>query len=246
MLRIITIVSVSIVVLCSGKNFIDDNDSLDSIISYPFFATVLFNDEFACIGTILSQQHILTARVCIEGRTSQQMKVRVGSSNANNGGTIYPVKKLIGGNLEEESIGIIELENSINYDVNKAEAVEFFDFEKRDAFGSEATLVCLSNARFDSPRYLTTVNYKIVADEECNVEPIYRISEKKICAISLGQVAENCLYGVAGAPILVQGQLIGIFPDIFHPPQGRPEAYSNVLAYIDWIRENIGYEYVDH
>ncbi|KAE8331507.1 trypsin-like cysteine/serine peptidase domain-containing protein [Aspergillus sergii] len=74
-----------------------------SAVDYPYMAGVLssgiFNDAFFCGGVVIGKRTVLTAASCLEELFAQlsakQLKVRVGSANHSQGGTVVPVSKII-------------------------------------------------------------------------------------------------------------------------------------------------------
>lgn len=64
------------------------------------------------------------------------------------------------------------------------------------------------------------------------------IHHSTICTI-LKQGHGAC-YGDSGGPLVSAGKLIGVVSWGIPCAQGRPDAFTRVTSYLDWIAENTG------
>ncbi|KPI95066.1 PREDICTED: trypsin, alkaline C-like [Papilio xuthus] len=74
--------------------------STTNISRYPFGAALLYswggsNFRQACGGTILNNRSILTAGHCVWRDSANQWRIRVGSTNANSGGVVHNINRII-------------------------------------------------------------------------------------------------------------------------------------------------------
>ncbi|KAL0850910.1 hypothetical protein ABMA28_006819 [Loxostege sticticalis] len=70
--------------------------STTTIGQYPEMVSLLFNNRQFCGGSILNNRSVLTAAHCTHGRMSNaSWRSRVGSTNANSGGTVLNTNRII-------------------------------------------------------------------------------------------------------------------------------------------------------
>ncbi|RVE51120.1 hypothetical protein evm_004263 [Chilo suppressalis] len=73
--------------------------SVTTITNYPEMVSLLYsagssNHRQQCVGTILTNRAILTAGHCTYGHGRDRWRARVGSTNANSGGTVYSTQHI--------------------------------------------------------------------------------------------------------------------------------------------------------
>ncbi|VVD04172.1 unnamed protein product, partial [Leptidea sinapis] len=106
---------------------ISNGASVD-ISSFPFAAVLLRESLFgnfvqSCVGSIVNNRCILTSANCFYYDVPSQWSVRLGSSYASSGGTIYSVAQLIGHPQfdvigSDNDVGLMRLSSAIVYGTN--------------------------------------------------------------------------------------------------------------------------------
>nr|P23604.1 RecName: Full=Achelase-1; AltName: Full=Achelase I [Lonomia achelous]AAB19941.1 achelase I=fibrinolytic proteinase [Lonomia achelous=Saturnid caterpillar, Peptide, 213 aa] [Lonomia achelous] len=69
--------------------------SVTTIGQYPSMASLLFNNRQVCGGVIINNRSVLTAAHCPFGDAVSSWRFRVGSTNANSGGTVFTLSTII-------------------------------------------------------------------------------------------------------------------------------------------------------
>ncbi|XP_048480478.1 trypsin CFT-1-like, partial [Plutella xylostella] len=229
-----------------------------TVNKYPFAANIQINEfgivwDSACGGSLISATAVLSAAHCF-GFPARSYGVRLGSSSAISGGTVYNVASYVRHpeytNLVENDVAILKLARpAIFGDVVRAASIPARVYPIAD--GTELTAIGwgILNSGGTGPEILQEVQFNKVNTAVCAER--YRalhanttlenrkVTDRMLCAGGDGGKA-TCS-GDSGGPILINGDIVvGIVswghPNCFEPMY--PSVNSLVSAFSDWIVEN--------
>ncbi|CAG9129018.1 unnamed protein product [Plutella xylostella] len=229
-----------------------------TVNKYPFAGNIQINEfgivwDSACGGSLISATAVLSAAHCF-GFPARSYGVRLGSSSAISGGTVYNVASYVRHpeytNLVENDVAILKLARpAIFSDVVRAASIPARVYPIAD--GTELTAIgwgiLISGGT--KPEILQEVQFNKVNTAVCAER--YRalhanttlenrkVTDRMLCAGGDGGKA-TCS-GDSGGPILINGDIVvGIVswghPNCFEPMY--PSVNSLVSAFSDWIVEN--------
>ncbi|KAF5286568.1 hypothetical protein FQA39_LY16251 [Lamprigera yunnana] len=180
---------------------------------FPYQASLQdrWNGHF-CGGAIVSQQWVVTSAGCIYNKNSQNMGVVVGTIYLT-GTTPLAVSKIIWH----------EYYNPSDYNNN---------------IGMDSNVSCLDGAKtsISSPTYSTNLLYttlKALTLRDCiNAYPGNNINNNHVCALEYGRGGCD---GDNGNPLVANNLLIGILSWGIPCATGKPDVFSNIATYNNWI-----------
>ncbi|CAH2102634.1 unnamed protein product [Euphydryas editha] len=221
--------------------------SSTSISNYPFAVAVLNNNRLTCGGVIVNNRSVLTVAHCIRGSSASAWRLRVGSSSANSGGTVYNVNRLIiHPNYQvfyTNNVGILRTSSSIGFG-NNVQAGRFagasYTVSDNQAvwtygWGATSPTGSMSNQ-------LRHVQIRTVNQQTCRAN--YNIismsvTANEICAGNLAQGGQDPCNGDFGGALLHSGNVIGISSwGSTCGFRGYPAVYVRIPSYINWILAN--------
>lgn len=108
---------------------------------YPWIVAILdthHNNKLICGGTIVTQQHVLTAGHCVFKRKPNEIAVKIGSVRLNASNNIHLISEIkchskYSEELQDYDIAILTLKNALNYTSNRPICLpQFFNTNKSD------------------------------------------------------------------------------------------------------------------
>uniref|UniRef100_A0A1A9W2I9 Peptidase S1 domain-containing protein n=1 Tax=Glossina brevipalpis TaxID=37001 RepID=A0A1A9W2I9_9MUSC len=200
------------------------------------------NDHF-CGGSILSEDIVLTAAHCLDGRKPEDIKVRLGSTTYANGGILVDVKTFKSHekfNFEEtrvNDVAVIKLAKPVKQS-STVRYIKLADSKPAtghpavvSGWGADCFLVC------DLIPNLMSIEVEFVNTKDCanNYEYGTDIKDTMVCAT--GKEKSSC-QGDSGGPLVADGHVVGIVSwSIGCAAEGYPGVYSDVVALRSWIEE---------
>lgn len=65
-----------------------------SLKKHPYFASILYNKDNICAGSLISKNIVVTAAHCVIGKSSRNLQVRLGSSKPKKGGHVFYISTI--------------------------------------------------------------------------------------------------------------------------------------------------------
>ncbi|XP_057659340.1 transmembrane protease serine 9-like [Diorhabda carinulata] len=216
------------------------------IEDYPYQVSILYQGSHGCGGSIIDENHILTAAHCTYNVEETILSVRVGSSWRNEGGAVYDVEKI------EVHPDFDDL--TFDYDISILRLTTSLDFGKRVQPITLATAGTQIDDNLDGyvtgwgklgeqepmSNQLQVVELPVISTQTCSrYYPTGFITERMFCAGYIGGGKDTC-DGDSGGPIVVAGIQIGIVSwGIICAAPDEPGAYSKIPELVDYINSII-------
>lgn len=94
---------------------------------------------------------------------------------------------------------------------------------------------------YDRPDNLQYISLKTIDNEDCIFDGLsFPVLDSNICTLTTS--GEGVCKGDSGGPLVANGKLVGIVSWGNPCANGKPDVYTRVSYYIDWIRDRTGLE----
>ncbi|OXU29287.1 hypothetical protein TSAR_009453 [Trichomalopsis sarcophagae] len=216
---------------------------------YPYVVSIRsYRNIHICTGTILNKRWILSAATCLKNHiNSKYVTVLVGSNTLlNSDGQVYQADNVTYHKNFEwrhalNDIGLIH----VNRDIAFSKAVQPVVLPVDNNFQNGTSAVTTGWGATGNggtiSNQLQEISVKLLAQEVCNnywqhdLTPI-SITDMHIC--SLTERGKGSCENDLGNPLLVGGVQVGIFTFYSMCASGKPEAFTRLFTYLDWIKNN--------
>ncbi|XP_022916351.1 trypsin delta-like [Onthophagus taurus] len=229
-----------------------------SIKKYPYQVAIereIIKDffyKFTCGGSIISEQHILTAAHCI----FKNSRVRIGTSSIISvfAQTVFvdvyykhPNYTTVD-NVAYNDIAILKLKSKITFNDKNINKINLPVANSEPNYSINATLtgwgMFFPYLRIPS-LWLMKADVPIISNEDCvksweNLSLPTTIRETNLCTLVKGDPKTACS-GDSGGPLVQNNTLIGIVSFGINncATRGAPSVYTKVSRFVDWISEQL-------
>ncbi|XP_012272593.1 chymotrypsin-1 [Orussus abietinus] len=209
--------------------------------AYPYQVSLRLKNRHFCGGSILNERWILTAAHCLSGFNESKISVVVGTNTLDEGGDVYKVQKIIGhpkysSLLIRNDIGLIQVDTPIVFgDKVKPVQLPTENFKKNDY---PAILSGWGTTSYpgDVPNKLQHITLSVIDQREC-LNTSLRVTDDNIC--TLNKKGEGACHGDSGGPLVADGVQIGVVSWGTPCAKGRPDVFTRVFSYVDWIKNHL-------
>ncbi|XP_015602364.1 chymotrypsin-2 [Cephus cinctus] len=208
---------------------------------YPYQVSLRLNDRHFCGGSILTERWILTAAHCLSGFNDTSIKVVTGTNTLDEGGDSYQSKRIVShpkysAALIRNDVGLIEVDKDIIFG-DKVAPVKLptTDFSKSDY---PAVLSGWGTTTYPGkpPNELQHIKLTVIDQRDC-LNTSLRVTNNNIC--TLNKKGEGACHGDSGGPLVADDVQIGIVSWGTPCARGRPDVFTRVYSYVDWIHNYI-------
>ncbi|XP_072936661.1 ovochymase-like [Epargyreus clarus] len=232
--------------------------SVTTIGQYPFGAALLFswtgaNHRQSCGGSIINNRSILSAAHCFVGDTIVRWRIRVGSTNANSGGTIFNTNAIIlhpnyNRVTLDNDVAILRAASNFVFGANvRAGSIAGSNYNLADnqavwAIGWGATAVSHYDWQGASSEQLRHVQIWTVNQAVCRnryAELRRTITDNMLCSGWLDVGGRDQCQGDSGGPLLHNNVIVGVCSWGERCALARyPGVNARVSRYTSWIQSN--------
>lgn len=216
-----------------------------TIANFPWQVSLQRAGSHSCGGAIYSQDIIVTAAHCLQSVSPATLKVRVGSSFWNAGGTVVPVAAFA---IHEDydsgvmlnDVGLIRLAKPLKM----GPTVQTISLATKTPPDGAPAVVTGWGTTFYGSSHLSThlmkVNVSIVGRTAC-ASSIYGYgSEIKLTMLCAYDTGKDACQGDSGGPLVSGGKLVGVVSwgyGCAYP--NYPGVYADVADLHPWVLETI-------
>ncbi|XP_034486952.1 chymotrypsin-2-like [Drosophila innubila] len=250
-LLLLTIASVGVYAAPPIGRVVNGTDA--RVENYPFVISLRGSTgSHSCGGSIISQQFVMTAAHCTDGRRPDQLSVQYGVTDISaKGPNVVGVKRIIQHeaynpyNNYANDIALIQVAVPFEFDYKtvapvQLPALNFATPQLAEGGAGELIGWGLNATGGKVQTTLQQVPLKVYSDEECSLrhrgatDPRYHI-----CG-GVDEGGKGQCSGDSGGPLLFNGQQVGIVSWSIKPcaVAPYPGVYCRVASYIDWIQKN--------
>uniref|UniRef100_A0A1A9ZF54 Peptidase S1 domain-containing protein n=1 Tax=Glossina pallidipes TaxID=7398 RepID=A0A1A9ZF54_GLOPL len=214
--------------------------------AYPWVVSVRVDNIHTCVGSIVTEQHVITAGHCVQEVKSipidlDRVSVRVGSTNQYSGGKVVDVSSIIIHSECENflhDMAIIKLNESLEFGT-KINKIELAPKDSEVASGTPVIVAGWGvNANGTHSAKLQYLSMTAISNEECDEQVNYGY-ESILCLQH--PLQQGICRGDYGAGIVAENKLIGVASFSFGPCGSQfPDISSRISYYSDWIKAWLG------
>lgn len=207
---------------------------------YPYQASLRHKGRHFCGGSIIDKRHILTAAHCVSGLDATDINVVLGTNTLDEGGDEYSSIKIwahpyYNAFFIRNDIGLIKL----NKDIVFGDKVKPIDLPTKyfDKSNYPATLSGWGTTNYpgETPNELQHIQLTVIDQKQC-LSTSYRVTNNNICTFN--KQGEGACHGDSGGPLVADGKQIGVVSWGIPCAKGRPDMYTRVFPYLDWINKH--------
>ncbi|XP_034946165.1 tripartite motif-containing protein 2-like [Chelonus insularis] len=208
---------------------------------FPYQVSLRIKNRHFCGGSILNHRWILTAAHCLRGFNDTAINVVTGTTKLDEGGDFYQSSRVIGHEKYNSlfiwhDIGLIYVDEDIQF----SETVKPVDLPSENFKKSNYPAVLsgwgTTSYPGKAPNDLQFIILTVINQKQCRNVSI-RVTDKNIC--TLNKKGEGACHGDSGGPLVADGVQIGVVSWGTPCAKGKPDVFTRVYSYIDWINEHI-------
>ncbi|XP_045508849.1 trypsin CFT-1-like [Colias croceus] len=227
--------------------------STTTINQYPYVASMIYSRNGgsysqACVGSIINNRSILSAASCYANEPINRWRIRVGSTNANSGGSVHKVHSIIinsGYNAlrRENDIAIVRSSTNFRYS-NSVRAISLANtgYYIPDnaivwALGWGRTGPNAAASKQLRQVQIWTINYNTCRNNYASAN--FVVTNNMICSGWLNVGNRGQCDGDEGGPLVYNNVLVGVYSWARECASSHfPSINTKVSNYIPWITSN--------
>jgi secreted trypsin-like serine protease len=227
---------------------------------WPFAVALLSKsnpDNYAaqfCGGSLIDDNHVLTAAHCVEGASPTQIQVLVGTHSLVSGGrrvdvtrvTIHP--DFAATPFLQADVAVLRLSTAVTDIAPVAYAATKAADDLVSPDNSKTTVMGWGALEWNQggPEVLHQAGLVRNTIPECNTVPLYsgRLTENNVCAGDLEAAGKSACYGDSGGPLVGKGDdgqpvQIGVVSGGPQVCGDVPGYFARVGSYAKWVKKQV-------
>ncbi|CAK1589845.1 unnamed protein product [Parnassius mnemosyne] len=221
------------------------NGSAPYQVSLRYFGTRHF-----CGASIITTKVILTAAHCVDRMKPNYLMAVVGTNQLNSGGTLYPIRKIVchedyDNQVIKNDIALVFTLTEMRFEPN----VDAIELNNEPVMAGEKLLLTgwgTTSYPGKAPNDLMQLELNAVSFEDCQEahKDINAVFETQICALT--KEGQGACHGDSGGPLVREGRQVGIVSWGLPCAKGKPDVYTKVESFMDWIEKTLDEDDKDH
>ncbi|XP_014360164.2 chymotrypsin-1 [Papilio machaon] len=237
----------------------DGRDELDRIVggtkapngSAPYQVSLRwFGVRHFCGASIITSRVILTAAHCVDRMKPQYFMAIVGTNQLRSGGTPYPIRKFV--RHEDYDDQVIKNDIAVLFTLMEMRLggdVDAVELNHEPVMPGEKLLLTgwgTTSYPGKAPNDLMMLELNAISFEDCqeahkNINPVF---DSQICALT--KEGEGACHGDSGGPLVREGRQVGVVSWGIPCAKGKPDVYTKVESFMDWIEKTLANDNADH
>ncbi|XP_014203612.1 chymotrypsin-2-like [Copidosoma floridanum] len=210
---------------------------------YPYQVSLQNRFGHFCGGSIINKRWILTAAHCVDRKRPMVIAVGSNSRIVFERSKIYQPDRVIWHKNWSRSdlandIALIRVARDIEF-TNKVQPVKL----PTEGFNKTGSPIVLTGWGWitsigPKPFALQEIELNVIGQDECSEMAGEKINDSQIC--TLNKAGEGACFGDSGGPLVADGVQVGIVSFAVEAcAAGKPDVYTRVFSFIDWIKDKI-------
>ncbi|KPI98612.1 Chymotrypsin-2 [Papilio xuthus] len=237
----------------------DGRDELDRIVggskapngSAPYQVSLRwFGVRHFCGASIITTRVILTAAHCVDRMKPHYFMAIVGTNQLRSGGTPYPIRKFV--RHEDYDDQLIKNDIAVLFTLMEMKLggdVDAVELNNEPVMPGEKLLLTgwgTTSYPGKAPNDLMMLELNAISLDDCreahkNINPVF---ESQICALT--KEGEGACHGDSGGPLVREGRQVGVVSWGIPCAKGKPDVYTKVESFMDWIEKTLADDNADH
>ncbi|CAH3984275.1 chymotrypsin-2-like [Pieris brassicae] len=196
-----------------------------------------------CGGAIITHKHAVTAAHCVLGADPKNIKLVVGTTNLDVGGSVNEVKSIhihpdYNTTARIHDIAVIEVKQML--DLNYADMIRLDKKPLREGDIVVLTGFGAKKKNGDSSRKMYYLEAPVFNQDTCKYAMRYskrNVVDSMFCTFT--SIGEGTCHGDSGGPLTRNNKLVGLVSWGIPCAIGYPDVHTRIDVYIDWINDVI-------
>ncbi|XP_017775823.1 PREDICTED: transmembrane protease serine 11D-like [Nicrophorus vespilloides] len=214
--------------------------------AFPYQVSLRRGNFHFCGGSILNENWVLSAAHCVVGKSPENMSVVVGTNSLSEGGDWYDIEQFIPHSLYspysvKNDIALVRLKEPIEF----SDKVKPINLPNEDTNEEDLILSGWGTTTYpgNSPDKLQTINLRSISNVKCAIEHAKNdVFATNICTLT--KKGEGACHGDSGGPLVHEDYQVGVVSWGIPCAKGKPDVFTRVYGYLDWIKEEMEYRIV--